>query len=99
MTHRRAIARGAAAVAVAVLMALVVAGCGGEPQGGDVDPDLVDATDPPTLGACRLLEPEDVQQPANATRTVECSTKHTAQTFHVGELPTKLDDAAYDDKT
>lgn len=98
MTHRRAIAVRVGAVAAAVLMGLVLAGCGSEPQGDNVDPDLVDSTEPPTLGACRVLTPEDVEQPANATKTVDCSAKHTAQTFHVGELPAKFDDAGYDDE-
>ena len=98
MTHRRAVAVRLGAVASAVVLTLGLAGCGSEPQGGNVDPGLVDSTEPPTLGACRMLEPEDVEQPANATKTVDCSAKHTAQTFHVGELPDSYDDAAYDDE-
>ncbi len=91
MSHRRAFA-----VLVAA-MAILAAGCASEPQGENVDPALVDSTEPPEVGTCRMLTPPDVEQPANATRVIDCTEKHTAQTFHVGELPAKFDDAAYDD--
>jgi hypothetical protein len=90
MTHARA-------VLAAAFVALVLAGCGSEPQGGNVDPDQVDSTEIPKVGACRLLTPTDVEQPANATRTVDCSDKHTAETFATGELPGEFDDVDYDD--
>ena len=94
MTHRRA---AAALCAVAgMVVALTLGGCSAEDQGNNVDPDLVDATDPPPDGACRMLTPDDVEQPANATKTVSCSAKHTAQTFLVQDLPASYDDAAYD---
>ncbi|MEV7431053.1 MULTISPECIES: septum formation family protein [unclassified Nocardioides] len=80
----------------ALLLPLVLlAGCG-ELQGGDTDPDQVDSVEAPALGACRVLGPDDVAQASNATRTVECSERHTAQTFAVGDLPEDLHDAAYD---
>lgn len=82
---------------VATLAALVLSGCS-EPQGDDTDPAQVDAVEAPELGACRVLEPEDVAQPSNATRTVDCSEPHTAQTYAVGSLPPALRDAAYDDE-
>jgi hypothetical protein len=79
---------------------LVVAGCATDPQqGGNTDPDQVDAVDAPELGACRLLAPADVAAPTNASRTVDCSEKHTAETYAVGPLPDSLDDAAYDDRS
>ena len=43
-----------------------------------------------------MLTPEDVAQPSNATRTVDCEDEHTAETFAVGDLPDELEDAAYD---
>ena len=69
---------------------VVLAGCSSEPQGENVDPDQVDSTEVPELGACRMLTPADVEQPANATRTVDCEDKHTAETFAVGELPERV---------
>jgi outer membrane murein-binding lipoprotein Lpp len=95
MTHVRATV---AAVFAAVFAAVVVlAGCSSEPQGENVDPDQVDSTEVPELGACRMLTPDDVAQPANATRTVDCEDKHTAETFAIGALPSEFDDAEYDD--
>lgn len=86
---------------VAVLLAsgLALAGCGHtEDQGGNADPDQVDSVDAPELGACRLLTPDDVAMPANATRTIDCEAKHTAQTYAVGPLPAEFDDAGYEDE-
>lgn len=50
--------------------------------------------DPPELGACRLLTPQDIQRPSNQTEPVPCKENHTAETFAVGEFP---DDVAGDD--
>jgi hypothetical protein len=86
----------AAALAAACLV--LVAGCAAE--GGEdpeVDPQQVDSVEPPAPGACRDLTPDDVAQPANATRTVPCTSDHTAETYAVGPLPGRYDDAAYDD--
>jgi hypothetical protein len=77
---------------------LILAGCSSEPQGKNVDPEQVDSTEIPELGACRVLTPEDVEQPANATRTVDCDDKHTAETFAIGDLPKSFDDVDYDAK-
>jgi len=85
-----------AAVATAVLLAF--AGCGGEEQGSNVDPDQVDAVEAPHLGACRGLTPDDVKLPSNATKIVDCDEPHTAETFAVGEIPEELADAGYDDR-
>lgn len=82
-------------LALPVLLAL--SACGGEQQGSNSDPDQVDSVEPPELGACRALTPEDVAEPSNATRTVDCTEPHTAQTYAVGELPDELHDADYDD--
>ena len=58
----------------------------------------MDSTEVPELGACRMLTPADVEQPANATRTVDCEDQHTAETFAIGELPDEFDDVEYDDR-
>lgn len=80
------------------LLALVaLSGCtGDQAQGSDTDPEQVDAVAAPELGACRVLTPDDVDHPSNATRTVDCSEPHTAQTFAVGDLPENLRDVDYD---
>ena len=83
---------------LALLAALALSGCGSEDQGDNVDPDQVDAVAAPDLGACRVLTPDDVELPSNATKTVECSEPHTAETFAVGEMPSSLSDADYDDR-
>jgi hypothetical protein len=67
--------------------------CGASDQGSNPDPDQVDSVEVPQLGACRSLTPEDVEQPSNASKTVDCSAAHTAETFAVGELPAKYHDA------
>ena len=82
--------------AIAALAAvLVVTGCKQELP-PNVDPAQVDAVEAPDLGACRLLTIKDIEAPSNATRTVDCGEKHTAQTFAVGSLPDELQDADYD---
>ena len=76
----------------------LLAGCTPDDQGSNLDPEQVDAVTAPELGACRLLTPDDVTQTSNATRAVDCTEKHTAETYAVGRLPTEFDDAAYDAK-
>ena len=78
------------AVLVAVLATVAFAGCGTEDQGDNLDPDQVDAVDAPELGACRVLTPEDVAEPDNATKAVDCAEEHTAETFAVGDLPERV---------
>ncbi len=70
-------------------LTVMAAGC------GDAKPE--EAEKPPTLGACRVLTPEDVTEASNTTEPVDCAEPHTAETFAVGELPTSFDDAEYDD--
>ena len=82
--------------AATAMVALMLAGCGGGEANGNVDKEQVDAVEAPQMGACRVLTPEDVAQPTNATKVVDCATKHTAETFAVGELPAELQDADYD---
>jgi hypothetical protein len=75
-------------------LAALLTGCSSEPeQGSNTDPAQVDAVEAPALGACRSLTPEDVAEPSNATRTVDCTEPHTAETYAVGQLPGSLDDA------
>jgi hypothetical protein len=82
-----------------LLTALLVLGaCSADPaQGENTDPAQVDAVEVPKLGACRVLTPTDVARHSNATRTVDCAEKHTAQTYAVGQLPDEFDHADYDD--
>ena len=84
-------------VAVLLLGLLLMTACGGEGQGSNTDPDLVDAVQMPQNGLCRVLAPEDVAMPSNATEAVDCKQKHTAETYAVGELPSEFDDVEYDD--
>jgi hypothetical protein len=83
---------------VALLAALTLVTACGEESDDNVDSDQVDAVEAPELGACRLLTPDDVAQASNATKTVDCTEKHTAQTFAVGGLPETLEDVDYDDR-
>jgi hypothetical protein len=82
---------------VLLVSAGLLGGCGEETQGSNTDPAQVDSVAAPELGACRVLAPADVAQPSNATRTVDCTEPHTAQTFEVGEFPRSLSDVAVDD--
>ena len=83
---------------IVVPLLLALTGCGSSDQGSNVDPAAVDSLEPPLLGACRVLTPDDVLHPSNATETVPCQEKHTAETFAVGPLSGDLEDVAYDDR-
>jgi hypothetical protein len=50
----------------------------------------------PKVGACRVLEPHDIDQPSNDSDVVSCKDAHTAETFRVGTFHGKLADASYD---
>lgn len=84
----------------AVVCLGLVSGCGQTTlvRGSSPDPQQVQQVTPPELGACRVLTPEDVARPSNDTETVPCSQFHTAQTYAVGALPARFDDAAWDDE-
>lgn len=85
------------AIGAVLACLLTLSACAG--NGNErVDPDQVDSVEVPELGACRMLLPEDVAQPSNATRTVDCRQPHTAETYAIGQLPTRFDDADYDDE-
>jgi len=88
----------ARAVAVPLATLALLTGCAPDDQGSNVDPEQVDSADPPELGACRVLTPEDTERPSNATKTVDCDQEHTAETYAVGPLPAEFDDASYDDE-
>lgn len=81
------------------LSALLLGACSSQDQGSHTDPAQVDSTAVPQLGACRVLTPADVDQPVNATVTVPCSRRHTAQTYAAGKLPDSLHDVGYDSTT
>jgi hypothetical protein len=71
-------------LAAAALLLLLTA-CGessGTEEAGSVEP--------PELGACRMLDPEDIAQPYDTTETVGCADDHTAETFAVGSFPEDL---------
>lgn len=91
--------RHAVAVLCALLLGSALTACSTEDQGGNTDPSLTDAVAAPPTGVCRELTPEDVAKAANATKTVACTSRHTAETYAVGELPDQFDDADYDDTT
>ncbi len=84
----------ATAVLVAAL-ALTLTACQ-EDLPANVDPAQVDAVEAPDLGACRDLTADDIAQPSNAARVVDCGEDHTAMTYAVGSLPEELRDADYD---
>jgi hypothetical protein len=90
----RVLPRATAALAAAAL-ALASTGCQ-EELPASIDPAQVDAVEAPDLGACRDLTADDIAQPSNATRVVDCSEDHTAMTYAVGSLPEELHDADYD---
>jgi hypothetical protein len=78
--------------ALVVGTALVLVGCGSD-DGAPVTDEK-----PPALGACRVLTPDDVAEPANASEAVDCAEPHTAETYAVGDLPDSFDDADHDDE-
>ncbi|WP_239459854.1 septum formation family protein [Nocardioides daejeonensis] len=92
-----AVTRRLAAMLGVATLVLLASGCGGDESDTRVDPDLVDSTEVPDNGLCRMLTPDDVAQPTNATRTVDCAEKHTAETYATGELPGRFAEADYDD--
>jgi len=87
--------RSASALVAALAAGLVLTGCR-EDLPPNADPAQVDAVEAPDLGACRNLTSDDIEQPSNATRMVDCDQKHTAQTYAVGSLPDSLEDVGYD---
>ncbi|MDT0203281.1 septum formation family protein [Nocardioides sp. AE5] len=89
--HRRR-RLGIAAAAAALLLPL--AACSDD-AADRIDPEQVDAVEPPELGACRMLTPEDVGQSSNATKTVDCAEPHTAETYAIGTIPDEVAESGY----
>ena len=78
---------------VLLTLALVASACG-NPLRDDTEADKLT---PPKLGACRDLEPDDLDEPTNTSPVVSCSKDHTAHTFAVGTLPSATG-SSYRDK-
>lgn len=79
--------RSAGVAALLLVLGTVLGAC----TGGDGDESGSHVVmDPPRLGACRVLTPEDIRQPSNASPTVACADRHTAQTYAVGTFPAAL---------
>jgi hypothetical protein len=76
--------------ALAVVLLLALTSCSGAAVVGDGGKTDEDPIETPTLGACRVLTPEDVAEPSNSSEVVDCSEDHTAETFAVGTFPAKL---------
>ncbi|MEO5851829.1 MAG: septum formation family protein [Nocardioides sp.] len=74
----------------ALLVVLMTSGCS---DGTEVGPDVEQM---PSLGVCRVLSPDDVARPSNASDPVDCAVAHTAETYAVGSLPDRFDDATWD---
>jgi hypothetical protein len=75
--------------ASAAVLLLLLAGCTGT-TGASKGESTVAPVEAPTLGACRVLTPEDIAQPANDSEVVPCGREHTAETFAVGTFPREL---------
>nr|WP_179503995.1 septum formation family protein [Nocardioides daedukensis] len=69
--------------------------CSDDDKNSRVDPAQVDAVEPPELGACRVLTPNDVGKTNNATRTLDCDKPHTAETFAIGTIPESIAATGY----
>ncbi|MGH3372112.1 MAG: septum formation family protein [Nocardioidaceae bacterium] len=81
-------------LAAPVAALLLLAGCGEEPNESD-EADM-GTVQPPEVGACRVLVPEDIGQPDNSSEVVPCTEEHTAETFAVGSFPGGLTEEPYD---
>jgi hypothetical protein len=58
-----------------------------EPMLGDDAAQPAQPAPAPRDGQCRLLRSDDVAAPTDDTEPVRCREPHTAQTFHVGRIP------------
>ena len=82
---------------VVVLLIVTAVALSGLLRGGPDGDVAGGSTAAPDVGACRVLTPDDVAHPSNATPPEACSQPHTAQTYAVGSLPARFADASYDD--
>ncbi|WP_241153691.1 septum formation family protein [Nocardioides pantholopis] len=91
----RRVAPLAARATAALALLLAMAGCGGADEDSEAQ---ASPEKPPENGVCRVLTPEDVARPDNASPAVPCTEEHTAQTYLVGTLPERFADAEHDDE-
>ncbi|HET6625291.1 MAG TPA: septum formation family protein [Nocardioidaceae bacterium] len=83
-------------VALAALALLALSACSGSTA--DSGSAEVGSVEPPALGDCRVLTPEDVAKSSNASPVVDCAEDHTAQTFAVGTFPERVAAHGHDDR-
>jgi len=69
----------------AAVTLVAVTGCTGSDDAPGPGNGAV-STDPPELGACRVIEPADISASTNDTETVTCKDPHNAETFYVGQF-------------
>ena len=74
----------------AALLLVALASCTQSSSEPDTEPEAVGSVSPPALGACRVLTPDDIQKPSNASEVVDCKRTHTSETFSVGTFPEDL---------
>jgi hypothetical protein len=79
--------RTAGVVALLLVLGTALGACTGG-DGSDSSARVV--MEPPRLGACRVLTPDDIQEPSNDSPAVGCADRHTAQTYAVGTFPAGL---------
>lgn len=75
---------------IAALLLVALASCTQNPSKADTDAEAVGSVSAPSLGACRVLTPDDIQEPSNASKVVDCKQTHTSETFSVGTFPEDL---------
>ncbi len=73
---------------LAALLLLVLSAC--SQSEAEDDPEASVVMDPPKVGACRSLTPQDIARSSNTTEAVACSEPHTAETYAVGSFPADL---------
>ncbi len=78
------------AVLLPALLLSALTGCTELTPASSVDREDIDTVAAPELGACRLLDVEDIEQSSNASEVVDCAGTHTAETFTVGTFPKRL---------
>ena len=74
----------------AALLLVAFAACTQNPSEADTESEPVGPISAPALGACRVLTPDDIQEPSNASEVVDCKQTHTSETFSVGTFPEDL---------
>ena len=85
-------------LALAALLVALLSACDAKDvvPGKSADPADLSA---PDTGLCHDVDAAAVDAPSDDSKPVDCSAKHTAQTFYVGELDKDATkDTAYDDK-